>query len=809
MQGFGSEVRRSIRSLSKARAFSLIAVLSIGLGIGANTLIFSAVNSVLLKALPFHEPETLALVWGKSTGEGSLDFRNQVSATDIADVRGQNTVFEDVSTFTGWMPLLSGSGEAERVPAIQVGDGYFRVMRGTPLFGRTFTPEDQQEGKDYVVVLSHGLWKRRFGGDPSIIGKTVLLNHRVYTIVGVMPSDFRPLPDNLVTPRGELYRPVAEAYDNTQRDARHLRAIARLKDGVSLRQAREQLNAIGLRIEKANPQTNHGDGFHVVPLTEDTVGPVRPTLLLLLGAVAFVLLIACANVGNLMIVRASAQQKELTIRAALGASRGRIVSQLLLESSLIAVAGGFLGLALAWIGAQSITTIATQVNPVLENISIDFRVLLFTLIISISAGLLCGVAPAFYLSRIQLSESLKDSSRSTSAGTATSRLRSTLVIAEIAITLMMLTGAALLIQTVMKLQQIHPGFVSRNLLTMTIALPTKKYPEQQDWIRFYRQMIQEIQGKSGVESAAMTSVLPMSKNFDGRGLVVEERPAPRGQEISVDLYVVTPDYLRTMQIALKQGRSLSEHDHEKSMLVALINKTMADQFWPNQSPIGKRIRLTGDTQPWRTIVGVVNDVRQYGLDLEIPKQIYLPHAQFPTLFNSIVVKTKSDPVSVFGAVRQAILSLDKDQAVYQVSTMEELISRSLALRKVLMMLLIGFAGLALVLAAVGIYGVISYIVTQRTQEFGIRLALGAQTRDMLFLVLRYGMALAGVGLAIGITGTLGISRLLSSFLYGVGSTDPSTLSFMALALGVIALLACLLPAARASRVDPIIALKSE
>ena len=809
MQGFAGEVRRSLRTLTRAKSFSFIAILSIGLAIGANTLIFSAIKSVLLTALPFHEPEGLALVWGRTVGEGSLDLRNQVSATDIADVRKQNSVFEDISTFTGWMPLLSGFGEAERVPAIQVGDGYFRVMKGKPLLGRTFTAEEQQPGKDFVVVLSYGLWQRRFGGDRSVIGKTTLLNQRVYTIVGVMPPDFEALPESLVAPRGELYRPVAEPYDETQRDARHLRAIARLKSGITLEQAQEEVTLIAARLAKAKPDTNHGDGMHVVSITKDTVGPVRPTLLLLWGAVVFVLVIACANVGNLMIVRASAQQKELTIRAALGATRGRIIAQLLTDSLIVAIAGGLLGLLLAWAGIHAVSNLAAQVNPLLENISIDLRVLGFTLLISAAAGVLCGLAPAFYFSHVPLSESLKDSSRTSSAGAGTSRVRSALVITEIAITLMMLTGAGLLVQTVMRLQNVNPGFQAKNLLTMTIALPTKKYPEQQDWINFYRRMNEEIKTRSGVESAAITSVLPMSEGFDGRGLVVEDRPMPRGQEITVDLYVVTSDYLRTMQIGLRRGRVITDQDHEKSTLVALINQTMAEKLWPNQHPIGKRIRFDGEGQPWRTIVGIVNDVRHYGLDLQPPMQIYLPHPQFPTLFNSVVVKTKAKPESMLATVRQAITTLDKDQAVFNVTTMESLISRSLALRRILMMLLIGFAGLALVLAAVGIYGVISYVVTQRTQEFGIRLALGAQTNDMLTLVLQHGMVLAACGLVGGIAGTLAISRLLQSFLYGVQPTDPETLASVVVLLALIALLSCLLPAIRATRVSPIIALKSE
>jgi putative ABC transport system permease protein len=815
MQTLLQDLRYGIRTLLKKPGFTAIAILSIALGIGANTAVFSVVNAVLLKSLPFTEPDRIALIWGKTTTEGVLDDRNQVSATDVADFRSQSSVFEEVAAYTNWMPILSGEGEAERVPSLQVGDGFFQVMKGEPLLGRVFSPEEQQDGKDFVIVLSFGLWQRRFAADPNIIGKTLQLNSRPYTIIGVLPADFHSLPATLTTlnvPHVELYRPVAEPYDETQRSARHLRAIARLKSGATLEQAQTEMKVIAERLEQEHPTTNTGYGVRLVSLTEDTVGTLRPTLLLIFGAVVFVLLIACANVGNLLLARSSARQKEITIRAALGASRARLVRQLLTESMLLSLSGGALGLLLALWGTGVIEALGSQINPLFNNLEINLRVLAFTFLMSILTGVIFGLAPALQMSKTDLNEALKEGGRGSGAGATRNRLRSVLVVSEVALTLILLVCAGLLIQTVMRLREVNTGFNAKNILTMNIGLPGIRYPKPSDRIAFFHKITERIEALPGVEAAGVTSVLPLSGNFDGRGLVIEDHPKPRGEELSVDLYVVTPGYLRALQIQLLRGRLLLAEDTENSQQVALINETMARALWENENPIGKRIRMTGspaNPAPWRTIVGVVRDVTQYGIDKKPPMQFYLPESQMGFSFMSLVLRTTSEPAAMTAAVRNEILAVDKEQAVYQVATMEELLSASISLRRFFMLLLLSFAGLALALAGVGIYGVMSYTVAQRTPELGIRIALGAGAGDIFKLVIGQGMLLALSGVAIGVVAALALTQLMSSLLFGVSANDPTTFILIALLLSLIALLACYVPARRATKVDPMIALRYE
>ena len=813
MQTLLRDLRYAIRMLLKTPSFTAVAVVSIALGIGANTAVFSVVNAVLLKSLPYKDPDTLMLVWGSGQSDRTIRNRDQVSATDVADFRHQTTSFEDVATYTGWNPIMSGNGAAaERVPAIQVGDGYFNVMKGTPMLGRVFTAEEQQEGKDFVIVLSYGLWQRRFGSDPAIVGKNILLNSRSYTIVGVMGPDFRALPSTLVLPEGQFYRPVAEAYADSKRSERHLRAIARLKPGVTIQQAQTELSVIAQRLEQQHPETNKGRGVHVVSIAEDTVGGASRALWTIFGAVGFVLLVACANVANLLLARASARQKEITVRSAIGAGRGRLIRQFLTESLLLSIVGGSLGLFIAIWGTGMIERIGSRINPVFNGFHIDLRVLAFTFGLTLVTGLIFGIAPALQMSRPNLTESLKDVGRGIGGSFKGNRLRGALVITEVAMTLVLLVAAGLLVRTIVRLGTVDKGFNSHNVLTMNIGLPGLKYPKSENWIAFYKQATQRIAGTPGVTAAGITSVLPLSDNFDGRGLVVEDFPKPRGEEISVDLYVITPGYLRAMEIPILEGRAITEQDNADGMKVALINQTMAQQLWPNQNSIGKRVRFPDNDQNplrWRTIVGVVSDVSQYALDQKPPMQMYLPHEQFPTSFNTVVVKTSGKPEDMFGAVRSAILSVDGEQAVYNVATLEQLQSNSIVMRSFFMLLLITFAVLALILAVVGIYGVMSYAVTQRTQEIGIRMALGAGAGDVLKLILRNGLTLTASGVVIGLAGALLLTRLLAALLYGVQPTDALTFTTVSLTLVIAALVACYLPARRAAKVDPLVALRYE
>jgi putative ABC transport system permease protein len=804
------DIRYGVRMLVKNPAFTAVAVISLALGIGANTAVFSVVNAVLLKSLPFKDPESLVLIWGDAGNQDRLKGRNQVSATDVADFRHQSTSFEDVSTFMGWNPIMSGDSEAERVPAIQVGDGFFKVMRGTPLLGRVFTPEEQVQGKDFVIVLGYGLWQRRYNSDPSIVGKTILLNSRPYTVVGVMGPDFQPLPPSLVFPQGQFYRPIAEPYSDEERDSRHVRAVARLKPGVSVAQARADVMTVARRLEQEHPTTNKNQSATVVSITEDTVGGFKRTLWLVFGAVVFVLLVACANVANLLLARATARGKEITIRAAIGASRARLIRQLLTESVILALLGGALGLALATWGTKVIESVTSRIDPAFNNISIDTRTFLFTVIVSVVTGILFGLAPALPISNPNLARWLKDG-RGAGGASTSNRLRGGLVVAEVALTLILLVCAGLLIRTVVRLRNVDTGFNVKNVLTMNIGLPGIKYPKPENVVSFYKEATDRIAALPGVKAAGVTSVLPLSDNFDGRGLVVEDYPKPEGEEITVDLYVVTAGYLSAMEIPLRHGRAISDHDTADTEKVALINQTMADQLWPNQDPIGRRIFLGSPQkpQPWRTIVGVVSNVSQYSLDKQPPMQIYLPHSQFPTSFNNIVVKTENDPGSVLAAVRREILAIDKDQAVYNVVTLEQLHNDSMSLRRFFMLLLIVFAVLTLSLAAVGIYGVMSYAVTQRTQEIGIRVALGATATDVIKLVVKSGIVLALVGVAAGLIAALAVTRLMESLLFGVASTDLLTFVVGSLGLVIVAAAACYIPARRATKVNPLIALRYE
>jgi putative ABC transport system permease protein len=707
---------------------------------------------------------------------------------------------------------MTGDGEAERIPGIQVGDGFFKIMKGQPLLGRVFTAEEQVDGKDFVIVLGYGLWQRRFGGDPNVVGKTVQLSGRPYNIVGVMGPDFQALPSTLVSPEGQFYRPVAENYNDSARDERHLRAIARLRPGATVEQARSDVKAIAQRLAQQHPETNKDQGAYVVSITDEITGGIRPTLLMIFGAVIFVLLVACANVANLLLARSTVRFKEITIRSAIGAARSQLIRQLLTESLLLSLLGGGLGLLLAIWGTGLVESAGSKINPMFHDIQVDMRCLAFTFSISIITGLIFGLAPALQISRPNLAESLKESGRGSGPSASRNRLRSGLVVSEIALTVVLLVCAGLLIRTVMRLRNVDTGFNTQNVLAMNIGLPGIKYPKPENQVAFYKQVTERIASLPGVKATGTTSVLPLSDNFDGRGLLVEDRPKPRGEEITVDLYIASPGYLRAMEIPLFKGRAITEQDTADAVKIALINSTMAAQLWPNEDPLGKRISFAGTEnkpRPWRTIVGVVKDVSQYALDKKAPMQIYVPHAQFPTGFSTVVVKTENDPTPITAAVRREIQAVDKDQAVFNVTTLEQLMGESILIRRFFMILLLVFAGLALTLASVGIYGVMSYVASQRTHEIGIRMALGAQASDVLKLIIGNGMVLALIGVTAGLAGSFALTRLLSGLLFGVSATDAVTFLVVSIGLIAVALFACYIPARRATKVNPLVALRYE
>jgi putative ABC transport system permease protein len=803
-----NDLRYALRMLLKSPGFSAVAIISLALGIGANTAVFSVLNGVLLKALPYHEPQSIVLVWGEDKVAGSS--RGQVSATDVADWRARNHVFEEITPFGSVRPSMTGSGEPQRIPGAQVGDGYFTVMHAKPLLGRVFTLEEQQDGKDYVAVLGYGLWQRQFGGDPNVVGKTLMLSGRPYNIIGVMPADFASLPAGLIDAPAELYRPVAEPPDEKERASRHLRAIARLKPGVTVEQAQAEMDLISRQLAQEHPITNAGGGVHLVSLREDLIGRVRPALLMLFGAVAFVLLIACANVGNLLLARSAARHKEIAIRAALGAGRNRLVRQFLTESLLLSIAGGGLGVLAAVWGANFIEAVSARVLPALGHIEIDTTVLVFTAFISVATGILFGIIPAWRASRPDLNETLSDGGRHSGAASTRSPLRSALVVAEVALALVLLICAGLLIKSVMRLRDVDPGFKSDHIVTMNVWLPSVKYPKAPDWNSFFNRMIERIKALPGVEAAAVTSVLPVSDNFDRRTIEVEGQPKGPGENPDVDNYMITPDYLSAMSIPLRQGRALTSQDTENAPLAVLVSETMARKLWPGADPIGKRVRFYNSDpavqRPWRTVVGVVHDVKQYGLDTAGTMAMYEPIAQFPASAMTLVVRTIPNPSGLITAIRREILALDKDQAVFSIATMEQLLADSISLRRFSMFLLGLFASLALILAAVGIYGVIAQSVSQRTHEIGIRMALGAQAHDVLKLIVRQGMSLTVVGIVVGLVGALALTRLLANLLFGVGATDPATFLWIPALLAAVSFLACYIPAHRAAKLNPLTAL---
>jgi putative ABC transport system permease protein len=804
------DIRFGVRMLFKSPGFTAVAIISLALGIGANTTVFSVINAVLLKTLPYRNPESIVLVWGEDKAGGSS--RGQMSATDVADYRARKHVFEEITTYSDFRPVFSGNGEPERIPGAQVGDGFFTVMHAQPLLGRVFTGEEQMDGKDLVVVLGYGLWQRRFGGDPNIVGQTIKLSARTYTVVGVMPADFESLPVGLLNWRAEFYRPVGEQPSEKDRSSRHLRAIARLKPGVTLEQAQTEMNLIARQLAQEHPNDNANSGVHLVTLREDLVGRLRPALLMMFGAVAFVLLIACANVGNLLLARSTARHKEIAIRAALGAGRDRLVRQFLTESLMLALAGGALGILGAVWGTTLIETAAAKLLPILDHIAIDRTVLFFTATVSVLTGVLFGIVPAWRAARPNLNETLSDGGRQSGAASTRSSLRSILVVAEVALALILLICAGLLIKTVVRLRSVDPGFKPDRLVTMNVWLPSAKYPKNADGVPFFNRMLERIQAIPGVEAAAVTSVLPVSANFDRRTIEVEGQPQKPGEYPDVDNYMVSPDYLRAMSIPLLRGRTLTAQDTEDTALVVLVSETMARKLWPGDDAIGKRVRFynsSGEQRPWRTVVGIVQDVKQYGLDKPAPTAMYETLAQFPTTAVTLVVRSAVEPTTMIAAIRREILALDKDQAVFNIETMEQLVSDSMSLRRFSMFLLGVFAALALVLAAIGIYGVLAQSVSQRTHEIGIRMALGAQTRDVLQLIVRQGMSLTVIGVVIGLAGAFGLTRLLGSLLFGVGATDPATFLWIAVLLASVSFFACYIPARRAARLDPIKALTSQ
>jgi putative ABC transport system permease protein len=798
------DVRYGLRMLTKNPGFTVIAVLTLALGIGANTAIFSVVNSVLLRPLPYPDSERLATVFEKRVREGMYD--NVASPADYLDSRQRNTVFERMAAHqVQWADLID-QGEPERLGTVQATADFFDVLGIRPAAGRLFQIGDDQADRDKIVVLSYGLWQRRFGGDAQIIGRSLNLAGVQYMVVGVLPENFR-----FAVPGTDLWIPwTFPANFVNVRGAHFVNVYARMKPGVTLQQAQAEMDGIATQLEQENPNVNRGHGVNLVPLREQLVGDVRKPLLALFGAVSFVLLIACLNVANLLLARGVARRREFAVRSALGAGRGRLIRQLLMESLLLAGAAGGTGLLLAVWGIEALKAILPQGLMVigLDEFGLEMPVLFFLLGISVVTILLFGLMPAMKVAGVDLNETLKESGRAVTGALAHRRLRGGLVVVEVALSLVLLAGAGLMIRTFVSLYNVKPGFDAQNVLTFQLGLVANRYPDPLKRADFYRQLTEEIRALPGVTAAGAISHLPMSGQDSRTGVGIEGRESNPDEPKRMHHRVVTPEYFQTMRIPLLEGRALSERDTRDAPPVLLVNAAAARRFWPGGSPTGSRVQL-GGTEVWREVVGVVGDVKHWGLDANVNPEMYLPIAQTPTGFMNVVVRARGEPAALMETVRGVVRRFDKQLPAGRMRTMDDVMATWLSPRRFVFVLLGVFAGVALVLAGVGLYGLMNQLVAQRAHEIGIRMALGAQKRDVMELVVSNGMRLALLGLAVGLAGGLALTQFLGKLLYGVQPTDPITFVAVAMLLGAVALLACWIPARRATRVDPMVALRYE
>jgi len=813
MQTLWHDLRYGLRLLLRKPAFTAVAILALALGIGANTAIFSVVNAILLRPLPYPEPERLVQL---NHNYPQINLKASVSAFGYSIYKEQAKAFEQITAISGSSLNLTDGGEPEQLQAMTVTASFFPLFGAEAARGRVILPEEEQEGRNRVAVLSDALWTRRFGADPSLVNKTITLNGENYLVIGVMPAQFQfgrefgRVPDLWVP---LTFTPQQLSPNNLNNE--YLSVFGRVRTGLSVQQAQAELDVLADNVRKQySPNTSREQwGLLLQPLNELVVGDVRFALWVLLGAVGLVLLIACANVANLTLARAADRQREMAVRAALGAGRARVIRQMLTESVLLAVMGGVLGLGLAAWGVSLLSKLTQIQIPRSHEIGLDWRVLLFTLGVSVLTGILFGLVPALQASRGNVYDTLKDGGRSGQGG-ARGRLRSSLIVAEMALALMLLVGAGLLMRSFWQLQQVSPGFQPQGVLSLMVSLPGHKYKEPPQRVNFFDQLLPQLKALPGVQSVGASSVIPMSGTNSSGSFQIEGRQIPQGQSSPHgDRWQAAGDYFETMKIPLVRGRYFTAQDTPNSLGVAIIDETMARKYWPNEDPLGKRISFERDDQGqprWREIVGLVGHAKHRNLEGESRVQYYIPYVQRPNSTSMfLVLRTTGDPTSVAGTVRNAVRNLDKELPIFRVTTMEQLVADSMAQRRFTLWLLGIFAVTALLLAAVGLYGVLAYSVSQRSHEIGIRMALGAQGSDVQKLVVGQGMKLVLLGTGIGLVGAFALMRLMASLLFGVGAADPVTYVAITSLLAGVALLACWIPARRATKVDPMIALRYE
>ena len=805
----GQDIHYGLRMLRKNPGFTAIAVIALALGIGANSAIFSVVNAILLKPLPYKNPDQLVMIWEEATHLGFP--KDTPPPANFIDWRQQATVFDGMAATSYRSFNLTGVGEPERLDGRRVSANLFDFLGVKPIVGRTFVPEEDKPGAK-VVLLNESLWQRRFGGDRSVIGRTLNLNGEPYTVIGVLPHSVRlPSQGNW---RDQVWVPIAFSPEEAaNRGSHYLEVIARMKPDVTLSKAQAEMDTIAARLAKQYPDVNARRGAVVKPLHEEIIGNMKSALLILLGAVAFVLLIACANVANLLLARAAVRQKEIALRLALGANRARLIKQLVVESILLSLIGGAVGLGLAYYGLDVLTRFIPKDVAHADTIAIDGKVLLFTLAVAVVTGLVFGLAPAAQASRFNLNETLKEGGRDSAAGVRGKRLRSSLVIAEVATSFILLIGAGLLINSFFHLRNLDPGFRADHLLALNVDLAEARYPDPQRRTAFFDELKRRLQNLPGVQSAAVAGNLPFTYNGDSMGIAVQGIPDPPIDEWPDVIYrTVGPEYFATMGIPVVRGRDFNDRDSLDTTLAVVISEKTARHYWPNEDAIGKHLKpgSTNSDVPWFTVIGVVKDVRQNDFIAEPKMQMYFSYRQLKDLIpNALVLRTSVDPLSLATSARNTIWGVDKDQPVANIDSMEHIVAGAVARQRFSTLLLTIFAGLALVLAAVGIYGVMSYSVAQQTREIGVRIALGAGRGDVLKMTVKQALKLVGVGLVCGVIVAFVLTRVMASQLFGTSATDPTTFLSIALIQLAVALLASYIPALRATQVDPAIALRAQ